>query len=123
MAAVIGTWDDVFRAASPEVQAVAVAARGLILSLHPEVVEVARPGDRAVSFGHGPRKMTDGYAYLMPQRAWVNLGFYHGATLPDPHGLLEGTGKALRHVKLRGVAFPDGLEALVRAALGPGRTV
>jgi hypothetical protein len=34
----------------------------------------------------------------------VNLGFYHGASLKDPAGLLEGTGKKLRHVKLRGMA-------------------
>jgi hypothetical protein len=31
----------------------------------------------------------------------VNVGFFRGAELPDPHGLLEGTGKFMRHVKLR----------------------
>lgn len=45
--------------------------------------------------------MIDGYAYIMPQRSWVNLGFFRGASLPDPHGLLEGTGVGLRHVKMR----------------------
>ena len=29
------------------------------------------------------------------------MGFYRGAELPDPAGLLEGTGKDMRHVKLR----------------------
>jgi hypothetical protein len=28
------------------------------------------------------------------------VGFYHGATLPDPAGLLQGAGKRMRHVKL-----------------------
>jgi site-specific recombinase XerD len=33
--------------------------------------------------------------------AHVNVGFFLGAELPDPNGLLEGTGKFMRHVKLR----------------------
>ena len=60
--------------------------------------------------------MSDACLYLMPHKAWVNLGFYQGVTLPDPLRLLEGTGKALRHVKLRGVV-PEGTDALIRAAL------
>jgi hypothetical protein len=31
----------------------------------------------------------------------VNVGFFHGAALPDPAHLLQGTGKFMRHVKLR----------------------
>jgi hypothetical protein len=31
----------------------------------------------------------------------VNVGFFYGATLPDPASLLQGTGKFMRHVKLR----------------------
>jgi effector-binding domain-containing protein len=31
----------------------------------------------------------------------VNVGFFHGAALPDPAGLLQGAGKCMRHVKLR----------------------
>ena len=30
----------------------------------------------------------------------VQLGFIHGAFLPDPHGLLEGTGKSKRHISI-----------------------
>ena len=33
--------------------------------------------------------------------AHVNVSFFHGASLPDPAHLLEGTGKYMRHVKLR----------------------
>ena len=33
--------------------------------------------------------------------AHVNLRFFHGAALPDPARLLQGTGKFMRHVKLR----------------------
>ena len=41
------------------------------------------------------------FAYVNAFRAHVNVGFFHGAALPDPAGLLEGTGKYMRHVKLR----------------------
>ena len=41
------------------------------------------------------------FAYVDAYKAHVNLGFYHGNDLPDPTGLLEGSGKFMRHVKLR----------------------
>ena len=41
------------------------------------------------------------FAYVNAFTAHVNVGFFHGAELPDPNGLLEGTGKFMRHVKLR----------------------
>src|SRR5881392_2238532 len=40
------------------------------------------------------------FAYVNAFKAHVNVGFFRGADLPDPHGLLEGTGKSMRHVKL-----------------------
>lgn len=41
------------------------------------------------------------FAYVNAFKAHVNVGFFRGAELADPHGLLEGTGKFMRHVKLR----------------------
>ena len=41
------------------------------------------------------------FGYVNAFSAHVNVGFFHGATLDDPAGLLEGTGKAMRHVKVR----------------------
>ena len=41
------------------------------------------------------------FAYVNAFKAHVNVGFFRGADLPDPHGLLEGAGKFMRHVKLR----------------------
>ena len=46
-------------------------------------------------------------AYVNAFTAHVNVGFFHGAELTDPHGLLEGTGKFMRHVKLRPDAHVD----------------
>ena len=41
------------------------------------------------------------FAYVDAFTAHVNVGFFRGAELADPAGLLEGTGKFMRHVKLR----------------------
>ena len=41
------------------------------------------------------------FAYVNVFRAHVNVGFFRGAEIADPGRLLEGTGKFMRHVKLR----------------------
>ena len=41
------------------------------------------------------------FGYVDAFTAHVNVGFFGGAELADPKGLLEGTGKFMRHVKLR----------------------
>ena len=52
--------------------------------------------------GHPTACVADAaFAYVNAFRAHVNVGFFRGAELPDPNGLLEGTGKFVRHVKLR----------------------
>lgn len=58
------------------------------------------------------------FAYVNVFKAHVNVGFFRGASLPDPAGLLEGTGKYMRHVKLRTGAEVDvsALRALIKAA-------
>ena len=114
----LGTWDDVFGAVEPEVAAIAKALRDAILDLMPDTVEVPRAGDRAVSYGFGERKMSESHVYLQPQRGRVNLGFWHGTSVADSDGLLEGTGKALRHVKMTSVAMAhsDEVRALIAAA-------
>ena len=41
------------------------------------------------------------FAYVNAFKAHASVGFFHGAALADPAGLLEGAGKRMRHVKLR----------------------
>jgi hypothetical protein len=114
-----GTFDELLAGVEPDLVAIAWRLREMIDSVDPDTVETVRLGDNAATYGVGPRKMTDGYAYIMPRRGYVNLGFYQGAVLPDPERLLEGTGKGLRHVKIRSLAEADrpALRALVAAAL------
>ena len=58
------------------------------------------------------------FAYVAVFRAHANVGFFYGAELEDPMGLLVGSGKRMRHVKVRpGVDLDSaGLDALIATA-------
>lgn len=58
------------------------------------------------------------FCYVNAFTTHVNVGFFLGAYLPDPNGLLEGTGKFMRHVKLRPEEEVDisALEKLIETA-------
>lgn len=58
------------------------------------------------------------FAYVDAFSAHANIGFFQGASLEDPAGLLEGAGKRMRHVKLRwGQPIDEAaLSALIAAA-------
>lgn len=47
------------------------------------------------------------FAYVNVFTAHVNVGFFQGAELDDPHGLLQGTGKYMRHVKIKALQEVD----------------
>jgi hypothetical protein len=58
------------------------------------------------------------FGYVNAFKAHASVGFYYGAMLADPAGLLEGTGKRMRHAKLRpGKELDiDALSDLIEAA-------
>ena len=60
-----------------------------------EVRELLHDGCPNACFGDTP------FAYVNVFTAHVNVGFFQGASLPDPHRLLQGAGKFMRHVKLK----------------------
>jgi len=60
-----------------------------------EVRELLHDGCPVACLGDAP------FGYVNVFTSHVNAGFFHGASLPDPDGLLQGTGKLMRHVKLR----------------------
>jgi hypothetical protein len=60
-----------------------------------EVRELVHDGCPVACLGDVP------FAYVNVFTAHVNVGFFQGALLPDPARLLQGTGKFMRHVKLR----------------------
>src|ERR1700679_4014954 len=60
-----------------------------------EVRELLHDGCPVACLGDAP------FAYVNVFTSHVNVGFFQGASLPDPAGLLQGTGRFMRHVKLR----------------------
>jgi hypothetical protein len=66
-------------------------------------VKRAEPGlEEAVKWGNGCWIGSKGpVAYVYSEKDCVQFGFFLGATLKDPKGLLEGKGKYVRHTKIR----------------------
>ncbi|HUA61139.1 MAG TPA: DUF1801 domain-containing protein [Verrucomicrobiae bacterium] len=60
-----------------------------------EVRELLHDGCPVACLGDAP------FGYVNIFTSHVNVGFFHGAALPDPARLLQGAGKFMRHVKLR----------------------
>ncbi|HEV2275638.1 MAG TPA: DUF1801 domain-containing protein [Acidobacteriaceae bacterium] len=60
-----------------------------------EVRELLHDGCPVACLGDAP------FGYVNAFTSHVNVGFFHGAALPDPARLLQGAGKFMRHVKLR----------------------
>ena len=114
-----GTFAELMEITAPEMRLVAERLRQIVYEIDPEAVEVVRLGDRAATYGIGPKKMSEGYVYILPYTNWVNLGFYHGTELPDLDALLEGTGKKLRHIKMHSLTNTErpGVRPLIAAAL------
>lgn len=101
----------------PEIAEIALLARSKILSLIPDAIEMVDPPSKIIGYGFG-RKYSQLICAIAPQAKHVNLMFSEGADLPDPTGLLEGTGKRARHVKLRQAADleAEGLDQLLEEA-------
>ena len=114
-----GTFAELMEITMPEMRPIAERLREIVLEVDPGAVEVVRLGDRAATYGLGPKKMSEGYAYILPYTNWVNLGFYQGFNLPDPDALLQGTGKKLRHIKMPTLADTEHptVRTLIVAAL------
>ena len=66
-----------------------------------EVRELLHDGCPVACLGDAP------FGYVNVFTSHVNVGFFHGAALPDPVRLLQGTGKFMRHVKLRPGRFTN----------------
>jgi hypothetical protein len=54
-----------------------------------------------IRFSFTGKPLKDGFCHVVTYLDHVNLGFNRGALLPDPDGVLQGTGKLIRHVTMR----------------------
>jgi len=105
-------------ATAPTVADIARALRDTVLAEFPGAVEWFDPRDGLLAIGTA-RSMQALQFAIIPHRAHVNLQLADGAALADPDGRIEGTGKRIRHVKLRSVedARSDWLRRVVHAQL------
>ena len=103
---------------TPELQAIERALRATIRTAFPAAIEQVDFGNKLIAFGRS-MKMRGLLFAIIAHKSHVNLQLADGADLPDPHGLVEGTGKRIRHVKIRSVeaASSPAVVALIEAQL------
>ena len=127
----MATIEDWLAKSSPEVRSIARRAREVALEELPGAKELVDLPDDLLAFGASNEgvgiRMRHLVLGLIPHAKWVNAQLANAVDLPDPAGLLEGTGKRIRHVKLRSEADAERPEfrellrdAWARAGLGPG---
>ncbi len=103
------TW---FKSANPAQRSTLESLRKLIRTAAPEAIEEIKWSRPCYSNANGM------YCYLHSTQSHATLGFANGALLKDPEGLLEGTGKLMRHIKFKeGSALPrSAVTALLKQA-------
>jgi len=86
---------------SPEIAALATAVLEKMRQILPGAISLVYDNYNALAVGFGPteRPSEAGFSIAVFSRN-VILFFFHGATLPDPHTLLKGSGKKSRHIVL-----------------------
>ena len=86
----------------PDLAPAAEAARALILEVMPDAVEQFDLSASLIAYGtdRTTRGLVCGIIYYS---AHLNLIFARGAHLPDPQGLLQGSGKHARHIRIQRV--------------------
>jgi hypothetical protein len=103
---------------APEVQEVALELRRLASELAPEAIEQLDVPAKMLAYGF-QKTYKDMICVIMPLKAGVNLGFPRGAELPDPDGLLAGSGKRARHIRIstQAEACSPAVRALLEASI------
>ena len=107
--------DDYINSYGPELQAIIRTLREIAKKSMPEACEMIYHGAIGYSVSTSP---SDLFCYIAPQKNYVNQGFYYGVDLDDPHHLLVGGGKRMRHIKVRSCedASNPALEQLLKEA-------
>ena len=95
-------FDRILEGNAPEVVATAHALRATVKKAMPDVVEQVDFGNGLLAFGRS-MAMRDLLFAIIPHKSHVNLQLADGADLPNADGSIEGTGKRIRHVKVRSV--------------------
>ena len=78
----------------PSLRDIAQTLRWLVLQAVPDISE-------SVKWGTPNYAKSGNVCYLAANNGYINLGFFNGAGLNNPDGLIEGTGAKMRHIKVR----------------------
>lgn len=97
--------------------------RAFMLDINPEANELLYHTHALTSVYSLSEKLGHGYCHIPIYSEHLNLGFNRGAILPDPDGLLQGTGKWIRHIPVRESTDyrNDQVRQLVEAAIAVAR--
>lgn len=104
---------------SEEIKEIARGVRNEFYKVFPDVDETIWVKQGTVGYGVGPKKMSEHFGWIMIAKKHVNMGFNYGSILPDPDELLEGTGKNMRHIKIRALSELSklGVKKLILSAI------
>jgi len=83
-----------------KVASIGFALREFLLSKLPDIIEQPDVAANMIAYCYGPG-YKDVICNIIPSKKGIKLGFYKGATLPDPEGLLTGSGKVHRYVEIK----------------------
>jgi hypothetical protein len=103
---------------SPALQSIERALRRTIRAEFPDAVEQVDFGNKLIAFGRS-MKIRGLLFAIIAHASWVNLQLADGVDLPNPGGMIEGSGKRIRHIKIRSVeaASSAPVVAAIRAQL------
>jgi hypothetical protein len=110
---------------NPEIAALAQSILAAMKERYPTAIQLVYDNYNALAIGFGPSERSSQAIFsiaVFPR--WVSLFFLQGAGLPDPEGILQGSGNVVRHIRLPSAARLDELsvkklmqEATARAAI------
>ena len=104
----------------PSVARVVRSARSVLRKRFPTAVELVYDNYNALAIGYSTSdRVSDVLFSLAVYPRWVDLYFMNGRSLPDPHGLLRGSGKKGAFVRLDDLSVLDqaSVKSLIAAAL------
>jgi Domain of unknown function (DU1801) len=104
----------------------ALAVRRAVLTAAPDATESIYDAYNALAIGYSfTGRLKESFIHIAVYAPQVNLGFNQGAKMDDPDGLLDGSGKSVRHLTIREAAdlTKKHIVRFVRDAVRDGRVM
>jgi hypothetical protein len=100
------------------VQLIAQQLREMIISELPGTKEMVDASSKIIAYG-ASAKYADLVCAIAPYPKYVNLMFSRGKSMPDPDGILKGTGKKARHIRVEEMtdAMGESIRKYLRSAV------